>query len=249
MNNETLLQLKKIATYNRISKIYDKKAVVYGDEVDLFEYKTTKITFKQPNRSNLRKKKGLRRIDSISRTRQAIYRLVSMNCGEHGDFPPVFFTITFKENIEDLAYANSEFKKFIQRLNYFFDKKLKYVFVPEFQKRGAVHYHGIFFNIPFIDKNLIEDIWGHGFTRIETTSKVKDMSAYISKYLSKETFDKRLFGQRIILSSRGLKRPVEIYGGYEVDEYLSSVKIIDETQVYKSLPCVYKKLKLCKKKH
>jgi hypothetical protein len=43
-----------------------------------------------------------------------IARLVDMNF----DNQTKFLTLTFKENIQDIEYANNEFKKFIKRLNY-----------------------------------------------------------------------------------------------------------------------------------
>lgn len=43
-----------------------------------------------------------------------IARLVDTNF----DNQTKFLTLTFKENIQDIEYANNEFKKFIKRLNY-----------------------------------------------------------------------------------------------------------------------------------
>lgn len=244
---ETVIRLRKLQKYTDISKVYFKKAISYGEIIDKIEYKDLKITFKNRDRQNTeRRSEGERRYDSIARTRQSLYRLISCNIGQHGDYPSIFFTITFKENLTDLKIANLEFKKFIMRLNYYFDKKLRYVFIPEFQKRGAVHYHGVFFNIPYIDKNKVQEIWGNGFTRIETTRKIKNISAYVAKYLSKETFDNRLFGQRILMTSRGLIRPVEIYGTYEVDTYIENVNIVDEVVIYTNNKTTLTKIKCTK---
>jgi len=228
---ETRVNLKRIVSHSRISKVYNKKLIAYGDIIDILQYRETKITFKHDENSTRKGFKnnetGNRRSDSIARTRQNIYRITHCNCFQHGQFQPIFFTITFAENITSLQFANHEFKKFMKRLNYRIGHKLKYLFVPEFQKRGAVHYHGVFFNLPFIDKREIEDIWGHGYTRIETIKKIKDVGAYIAKYLGKETFDNRLFGQRILLTSRGLFRPIELYGSQDVDNYVSNAKILE----------------------
>jgi hypothetical protein len=231
---ERRLKLLTIQKYTNISKVYFKKLISYSGKIEVIEYPYVRITFKGGKRVTRKREKGIRRDDSTARTRNNIYRLVEGNIGQHGDFEPVFLTLTFKENVVDLKYANLCFKKFIMRFNYFLGKKLAYVFIPEFQKRGAVHYHGVIFNLPFTDKSIIQDIWSHGFTRIETPKNIRNISAYISKYLSKQTMDNRFFGQRILMTSRDLKRPLEIFGSYEVDSYLSSVKILDEVVNYKT---------------
>lgn len=82
--------------------------------------------------------------------RWEIARLVDCNF----DSKTKFVTLTFSENVESIDYANDEFRKFIQRLNYrlYSTKKasLKYLATWEKQKRGSIHYHVIFFNLPFI---------------------------------------------------------------------------------------------------
>ena len=100
-----------------------------------------------------------------------------------------FLTLTFKENIWDLEYANEEFHKFIKRLNYRItgSKKafLKYVCVVEFQKRGAVHYHVLFFNMPYVPQEELAEVWGHGFVGINAVDHVDDLGAYLGKYMIK----------------------------------------------------------------
>jgi hypothetical protein len=54
----------------------------------------------------------------------------------------------------------------MMRLNYHIGHALKYVSVVEFQKRGAVHYHAVFFNLPFIVNDELAAIWSHGFIKI-----------------------------------------------------------------------------------
>ncbi len=62
---------------------------------------------------------------------------------------------------------------------------VRYVWVAELQKRGAVHYHVVFWlplgiTLPKPDK---QGWWPHGLTRIEW---VKRPIAYLAKYLSKD---------------------------------------------------------------
>jgi hypothetical protein len=85
---------------------------------------------------------------SVHRTRTEIRRLINSN-------PQLnkFMTLTFAENITDLKQANYEFNKFVLRLSYKYPK-FEYLAVPEFQQRGAVHYH-VICNLPFVHYNEI----------------------------------------------------------------------------------------------
>ena len=46
-----------------------------------------------------------------------------------------FWTLTYKENITDLKVSNDKFHKFVMRLNYHYKKNIKYIAVPEIQKK------------------------------------------------------------------------------------------------------------------
>ena len=61
-----------------------------------------------------------------------------------------FITLTFGDNICDIEQANKYFSLWTKRYTNFCKKyghELKYLGVPEFQKRGAVHYH-LLLNVP-----------------------------------------------------------------------------------------------------
>ena len=146
------------------------------------------------------------RLRSLYAAKKEIRRTIYSNCGE-GD---VFLTLTFKENVQDLDAANYEFKKFRQRLEYRLKKKLKYLVVIEFQKRGAIHYHCYLFGIGFVDWKIYEKAWGNGFIRV---NKIKDPSGvgnYVSCYMVKDLLERpELKGRKSYFVSRGLNKPVE----------------------------------------
>ena len=99
-------------------------------------------------------------------TRWEIARIVDCNF----DNKTKFLTLTFRENIQDITITNKEFKYFIQRLNYYLYQTkvqtLKYIATWEKQKRGAIHYHVIFFDFPFVAKEKLQDLWTYGFIKI-----------------------------------------------------------------------------------
>ena len=125
-----------------------------------------------------------------------------------------FLTFTFAKNEKDLAKANNIFTDFIKRLNYSVFKVnrnyLKYVAVHEIQKRGAIHYHAIFFNLPYMKNDRIAEIWGQGFTKPKRITSIKNVGNYLAKYLSKQEHTARQYGQKRYFSSRGLKLPVRV---------------------------------------
>jgi len=151
----------------------------------------------------------------LKRAKANLRRIINANVGQYGEeFTAKFLTLTFKENNTDLCYANSQFTKFIKRLNYkVFNTKisnLKYTAVVEFQKRGAVHYHVILYNIPYIKADEISQIWGNGFIKINKIDNITNVGAYLAEYLGGDEDEKRLEDRRSYFSSRGLFKPVEI---------------------------------------
>lgn len=204
------------------------KIVISGKIVEVYDYDrgySVGYTLNDKDKSN----RG-RRIDYtsdeyevnrdkvLSRARKDLRRIVNSNVDAYGDeFTTKFVTLTFRDNVTDLKLANYEFKKFMQRLNYhmFGVKKsnIKYSVVPEFQKRGAVHYHIIFYNLPYLKANDLSSIWGNGFIKINRIDNVDNVGAYVCKYMTKENTDKRLEGNKCYFNARGLHKPFEFTDG------------------------------------
>ena len=121
--------------------------------------------------------------------------------------PPEFIKMS------DVKRANIELTKFIKRLSYYHTGRntndLKYIAIPELQKRGAWHFHIIFFNLPYTEwSDLVHDrevynekkeeleesgaLWGMGTVGIEAVEHDEDkegntgkIASYVTKYLSK----------------------------------------------------------------
>lgn len=199
----------------------NSKTIITGNFIEIFKYEKELWYGSLPqsiSRSNgTKRKNGKRTKQSLQRAKGSLKRLINANAWNWFDksgkaFIPIFLTLTFAENITDIEKANYEFTKFIQKFNYKMKYKksyLKYTTVIEFQKRGAVHYHIVFYNLPFISdlKNKLEKIWGNGFTFFSKIDKIENVGVYMSKYMSKNVENKRLYGQKCYFSSRGLKKP------------------------------------------
>jgi len=187
------------------------KAVLSGSVLEIYNYEKA-VHFggclSRHKRVGKRSSK-VRRAFSISRARLRIRRLISANSGAYG-CRDVFVTFTFAENRLDLKTANKDWSDFILRLRYSLGFSPKYLAVVEFQKRGAIHYHAVFFNIPFILDIKVKwaSIWGLGFIKINAVEHVRSLGAYLSKYLQKGVVDARLFNEKCYFVSRGLFKPV-----------------------------------------
>lgn len=215
--------------------IYHKK-VVSGNVTEIYSYENgVKVGEQMPAGHNVKKdteeiteeerqardKQNLQR--SLSRTIRNLRRSINANVGVWGDYFPKFMTLTFKQNVKDHKTANDEFKRFIQRLNYRVFKKtsgLKYTCVVERQKRGAIHYHVIFYNLPYTPFNELLDVWQNGSEqrglRINAIEEIDNVGSYVTKYISKEIRalkdgkgGEREKDKKIYFQSRGLKKPSE----------------------------------------
>lgn len=196
-------------------KFYNVKAVWSGSVLELYEYENLIVKGETNNglgrsiEAN-EENKSRHRKNTLSRARRTVRRLINANVDAWDEIPK-FLTLTFNEHITELEQANYEFKKFRQRLEYELKLKLKYVAVVEFTKKGRIHYHVVFFNLPYVEANFLASIWGNGYIKINAISHVDNIGAYVTKYMTKQNDDERLRGKKSYFTSRGLKKPVEKY--------------------------------------
>lgn len=165
-----------------------------------------------------------KRGDHLERARRSIRRVIECNTSK--ERLPIFITYTFKKNIKSLKEANPLFSKHVKELQRRYGK-VKYLCVPEFQRRGAVHYHVIYFDLPYIKnvKKVMEKLWPYGFSQVKAIRKIRSIGAYVSKYLQKGVADeRRKRGEKGYFTSRGLKRPVEIRDEEHVDSELQDIE-------------------------
>jgi len=152
-----------------------------------------------------------RRGDNLGRCREKINDLVEANrCA----ITPRFLTLTFAENITSLREAHAHWQIFIRRLRKMLGN-VKYLCVIEFQKRGAVHYHVLFFDMRAKRglKKSIEEMWGKGFVKfknVRALEKIEYLGLYLAKYLQKDVMDARLIGEKAFFGSKNLTK-VERY--------------------------------------
>lgn len=182
------------------------------NEIEITEYKEEKTASEHYDALKRKQK-------HYENMRWTIARIIDCNF----DDKTKFITLTFKKNINDITYTNYEFNKFIKRLNFSLynskKQKLKYLAVWEKQKRGAIHYHIIFFDMPYIKNKQLEEIWGHGFVKINKidVDSIDNRGRYVSKYFSKD-IDEKNYKQKSFFKSQNLIQP--IINTFKNDGYL-----------------------------
>lgn len=195
----------------KLIKFSHKRAVLAGKFLEIYNYERP-FSYNWPplvsNRTSSRRKIE-RRADNLTTTRARLVRTIRANTS--AEFLPKFVTFTFAENVTNLDTANRIWRKFRAELVHALGRQ-KYVAVIEFQKRGAIHYHVLFFAMPYRNdlKTILSRLWRWGFIKIKALNDIQDVALYVSKYLSKETHDVRLAGRKAYFTSRGLQRATEL---------------------------------------
>lgn len=205
---------------------YQRKITIAGALTSDVQYKKPVFMFKEdkerePRTINLNTPRSE---FAVSRTRSTVYHLIRCNQTEYN----MFVTLTYAENFLDLKESRNHFKLYIKDLNYHLKTKLKYIAIPERQKRGAIHYHCLFFNLPYINLDTFKSFWPYGDARLERSKQLRSIASYVSKYITKNTFDFPK-GTRILMRSRNLVVPTVLIEGLQsipdVIDYRKPVEI------------------------
>jgi len=213
------------------------KLVQSGHVVETYQYErspSAKLQFKQRKKRHKDALRRPRRMDNQVALRNKFRRIVLSNLV--GGALPYFITFTFKENEDDIHVAYAWLRQFHQKMRSSFGKDFSYIVVPEFQKRGAVHFHGLYFGLPVSallerETRFIAKLWGLGFVDLMQTDGSQKISSYLSKYMLKAVLDKRLSGQKGFVTSRNIKRPVSSTGFLTMTSYLDEIVGVDNYPV------------------
>lgn len=201
-----------------------RKLIHSGDLLELYEYEREPVLAPKRPKTCRHKECRSKRVciafrpkfrlnRNTRRARRQFYRLVRANCAHK----PTFLLTCTMLSVCSLSVAYTLFTRFmvrLRRLGYSFE----YVAVPEFQKRGAVHFHCLVFcSGSFSDllvnerySRRIQRQWGFGFLDVMATDGSPKLAGYLAKYLTKTMSDSRVQFKKSYCSSRGLVRPVSL---------------------------------------
>ena len=211
-------------------KTYYKKAIVSGHVIEIYQYE--KPVYSDYELNKIRQHEGRRQEASednkqknrekcSNRAARTVRRLVNSNIAINSKF----LTLTFADHVTDLKKANYEFKKFKQRFVYYLWVRIKYLCVPEFTKKGRIHYHVVLFNLPFVKNKTLQSIWSNGFIKINKIDNCDNVGAYVSKYMTKD--NEQMIEEKSYFTSRNLEKPLEIVNEKEIEILADSLSPTD----------------------
>lgn len=238
---------------------YDLKLVECGDYVQVYYFENTKkkkekkekeidIDNLYKSEETYKRRTELKTIEfkNINRSKFQLQRIVKAN----EDVFKTFITLTFADNIKNIEVANKKFDIWRTKIKSIY-KDFQYVCVPEFQKRGAVHYHlltnleinkiyqytrrnknlEVQLIIPQENKKTQYDVkyWSYGYTSVFPMKDI-NVVGYISKYMTKD-IDNRLYGKRRYLYSQSLKVPKECFIEQDSKHLLHLLMLIENSDV------------------
>jgi len=104
-----------------------------------------------------------------------------------------FVTLTYPADFPSPDEAKDNLRAFLERIRRREDcANTSGVWRIELQERGAPHFHILFFDLPFIRKEKIQEMWSEiigydePFTRIEAVRTWNGIMNYCSKYIAKK---------------------------------------------------------------
>jgi len=242
LGGEYLKKYRKVIVSNHVIEVYEyermpgpKTGITEVDDYDPFDLENVKVE-DRGDRTKERRQQTVRDARNVTRR----LTLMNFNSGDK------FLTLTFDPKkfedgeLRDVEFVDKEFKKFIQRFNYRYKCKLKYLAVREFHKSGRLHFHMVcdwkdYFQteeeIREAERFIGEKVWKNGFVDIKQMDQVDNVGAYIIKYMTKDLPQQFFKGHKMYLPSKGLERPL-IYNDYEAEMIISTYELEQKKEVF-----------------
>lgn len=209
-----------------MKEYFNVKEIQSGNRVEVYKYSVAQEYKFEGNNKTGRKGKGKSNVEknrkeTLNKARNNIIRLINCN-------PDLttFITLTYADNMQDLQLSKYHLKAFFKMMQEDF-VNFKYLYVLEFQRRGAIHYHLLCnLYVPVetaklkeykqegqkILENQFHDMyWQHGFVDIRDLKQEgnTNVGLYVAVYLVEDLYKLDLGGARCYGYSRNLNRPTE----------------------------------------
>lgn len=206
-----------------------QKLVRSGNLIEIYDY-SKDLPERREGKREVGPKRSVsasRRIDNAKRLKKSFIRLVRANLDGNGR--PVFLTLTMAE-VARIDDAYGIFTEFGQRFRRRYGSHIRYIAVPEFQERGAVHFHvlvwGLSEEVIYAEtpksvsieglvsvergSRQLQHLWGYGYVDCLLTDGSPKLAFYVAKYMHKALLDERLRGQKSYSCSRNCLRPLSL---------------------------------------
>lgn len=191
------------------------KVVRSGDVVEVYVYSSAVPVGKERDYDIVRRDGTVvddleKREGNLYRARQNVRRIIWSNMGKYTKF----LTLTYRDTVLDVKKVRKDvttFVKAMRRLGY----DMKYLYILEHQlergiregNAGCIHVHMVVFVDRFIPKEDLTRCWKHGFVDINAIDDVKNLGAYVCKYITKDNMSD--FGSHTYSCSLGLERSTD----------------------------------------
>jgi hypothetical protein len=154
--------------------------------------------------------------NSLRQTFKKLRYLINNNFTGSGN--ELHIILTYKSNMTDTKQLYEDFKNFMKRLRYAYEKQstIDYLTVIEPQGRGAWHCH-VLMRFNELDKVFIKNkelraLWGLGYVTVKSLKDVDNIGAYLSAYLADVELTEDNVGQAV---SQGAEIAVKVVEGKE----------------------------------
>lgn len=153
-----------------------------------------------------------RRKDNAKRAVLAFRRLVECQLSEFTH--TILITLTYSENMQDFRRGRKDFNSFARAIRRIYGPKTRYICVQEFQKRGAIHFHALFWGLPaeVVGQERIQRtfavIWSKGFVDLALLDTSNAIAGYMAKYMEKTFLDPKFAFIKAYIASQNISRPV-----------------------------------------
>ena len=240
LNNEivTLTKCNHIAEIQYLSK-NNKKATI--KKLNKFEYvelatgEVKKFSMSETRADN---------VNSLKKTFKKLRYLINNNfVGATNEF---FVTLTFapdssgwRPNVSDTDYLGKTIKAFLRRLKRKYGL-IEFVRVLEPHADGHAHFHVLLrfddFDKVYIANKDLNELWGHGFVKINSLKDVDNIGAYVSAYFTDIELDDKSFIDECAIDSKSHKIDVVEKGnkkfikGGRLKYYPTGVQIFNKSK-------------------
>lgn len=213
------------------------KIIQSGKQLEVYSFdKDYEKDFRQSIRKVSRKRKAtseyvntaqFRSTRSANRARAKFKRIVTANTERSTLL--AFVTWTHFEQSTTIEQGYKNLSRFWALFKKRYAKEVAYIIVPEWTKRGVLHFHGLVWGLERKiakqerNKRNIQRLWAKGYVDVRNAKDDSPaIASYMGKYMHKGYTDSRLRNRRAYTCSRNIYRPTET-GNNQLHDYLDMI--------------------------
>jgi len=220
------------------------KVIQYANITEIYTYQNDITKKRKVHRERSKRKAGavfFRSGASIKRAKSSFYRNVAAQL--HAKGAPAFITFTyFEDNPETIKNGYKQIRQFFSIIAKHI-ARASYIVVPEWQKRGQLHFHALVWGLPrqYTEKSsernsrILQRFWALGYVDVlNATNNSTAISRYLTKYMVKAYSDSRIGNRRAYTRSNDFPK-VYVYGSNTLSTHLPNILTTNHIQTYETV--------------